>query len=734
VVLAWVLLAVAMTIAAWSLGSAPSEALHIPGSRAEAVLDELQDRFPDQAGGRAVAVMSSPEGRLDAAPRADVVASMVGSLSEIDGVRTVIGPVGPAAPLLTSEDGRTAWAQIVFEQDAFEVPDETLEQVLTIGETAGAQGLTVGFGGQPFERVESESTRTGEMIGLAVALVVLLIAFGSVGAAALPLLLAALVVGIGYAATRLLAGATDMNLAAQAMGSMIGLAIGIDYALFVVTRYRQRLREGAEPDMAIADSIDTAGRSVLFAGGTVMVSLLGLVVVQVPVVTSMALAVSFTVAVAVVASLTLLPAALALLGDRIDAWRVPFTRLSAEDEAGVRPPLSARWARAVTRRPWPFLVGGAAVLVLLAMPVLSLETGWPDARHRPEGDPARVAFDLMTDAFGVGANAPLVLSVDSAEPAEVATVTEWVGGLDGVRSVSPAVPNPANDMVLLQVTPTTGPEEPATAELVERLRSGAGLDPAAPAVGVTGATAFYTDLNERMTSRLVPFIAAVVLMSLLLLTAVFRAPLVALKAAGMNLLGIAAAYGAVVAVFQWGWGRSLLGVDQSVPIVSSLPIVMFAVLFGLSMDYEVFIISRIREAWLARGDNTAAVVEGLTASSRVVTSAAVIMFAVFAGFTTADSIEIKMTGFGLAVAVLLDATIIRQVLVPASMTLLGRRNWWIPRWMDRLLPSIDVEGGARAHDPTSPLLVDLSAQGTDATHRVGPTDPAVVAAREQVRT
>jgi RND superfamily putative drug exporter len=405
---------------------------------------------------------------------------------------------------------------------------------------------------------------------------------------------------------------------------------------------------------------------------------------------------------------------------------VPFTRLTAEDEPGARPPLSARWASAVTRRPWPFLAGGVAILLLIAAPFLSLQTGWPDARHRPEGDPARVAFDLMTEGFGVGSNAPLVLAVDSAEPAEVLLVTDWVGEMPGVASVSPAVPNPANDMVLVQVVPDTGPEDPATADLVERLRSRDGLDTAAPEVGVTGATAFYTDLNERMTSRLPLFIAAVVLLSLVLLTAVFRAPLVALKAASMNLLGIAAAYGAVVAVFQWGWGRSLLGVEQSVPIVSSLPIVMFAVLFGLSMDYEVFIISRIRESWLAGRDNTAAVIDGLTASSRVVTSAAVIMFAVFAGFTTADSIEIKMTGFGLAVAVLLDATVIRQVLVPASMTLLGRRNWWIPRWLDRVLPDLDVEGHGGAGAPGGAEVVDLTAAAAD--------DTAMVESRDQVRT
>ena len=693
VVVLWLGLAAVMGVAAWWLGSPPTEAVHVPGSDAERVLDELGARFPEQAGGRAVAVFAVDRGRIDEGDAAVAVGATVEALDRLRGVRTVIGPVGPAAALLTSDDGRTAWAQIVFDDDAFDVPDEVLDGVVAVGDAATDEGLTVGFGGQPFERVESESTRTGEIIGLAVALVVLLVAFGSVGAAALPLLLAAVVVGIGYATTRLLASYAEVNLAAQAMGSMIGLAVGIDYALFVVTRYRACRAGGADTIAAVARSVDTAGRSVVFAGGTVMVSLLGLAVVQIPVVTSLALAVSSTVAVAVVASLTLLPAMLALLDERIDAWRVPFTRSASLDDGTRGDPLSTRWARGVARRPWPALLAGTVLLVLIALPALSLQTGWPDARHRAEDDPARVAFDLMSEGFGVGANAPLVVAVDSAEPGAVGVVTDWLAARRGVQAVSPAVPNAAGDMVLVQVTPSTGPESAETAALVGSIRGREGLAGSAPGVGVTGATAFYTDLNARMTSRLPWFVLSVVVMSLLLLTAVFRAPLVAAKAALMNLLGIAAAYGAVVAVFQWGWGRSLLGVDEAVPIVSSLPIILFAVLFGLSMDYEVFIISRIREAWLARGDNTSAVVEGLGASSRVVTAAAVIMFAVFAGFTTSTSIEIKMTGFGLAVAVLLDATVIRQVLVPASMTLLGGRNWWIPRWLDRLLPDVDIEGG-----------------------------------------
>ncbi len=676
---------------AW--GESPTQTITIPGAPSGAVLEELQAKFPDQAGGRAIVVFGAADGhRVDDPPERDAIEETLARVASLHHVRTVISPTGPAAPLLQSPAARVAWAQVVFDVEAFEVPQEVVDQLVGTGTSAEEAGLEVGFGGQVVERVQPESTRTGELIGLAVAMMVLAVAFGTLGATSVPLILAAVVVIMGVASTRLLAPITEVNLVAPAMASMIGLAVGIDYALFVVTRFRQSRQEGLGVRDAAGRASDTAGRSVIFAGGTVMLSMMGLIAVGMPAVTTLAIAVASTVAFAILASLTLLPAMLGAFGHHLDSLRLPLVGTRSDTQKSP-PPLSTRWARAVTRRPLPALMLGGGVLALLALPYFSLHTGWPDARHRAPHDPAAVAFRLMTEGFGVGANSPLMVSIASGDAAEVASVHDWLASLPGVRTLTPAIPNAAGDMAVVQVTPQTGPEEQATAELVERIRGSEGRAGPTPRVGVTGATAFLVDLDHRMASRLAWFVAAVVASSLVLLTLVFRAPLVALKAAAMNVLGIAAAYGVVVAVFQWGWGIGLLGLDRPVPVVSSLPIVMFAVLFGLSMDYEVFILSRVRESWSSGRDNTSAVIDGLSASSRVVTAAAVIMFAVFAGFATADGIEIKMTGFGLAVAVLLDATVIRQVLVPATMTLLGERNWWIPAWLDRLLPDIDVDGG-----------------------------------------
>lgn len=726
VLLGWVLAVGLLVVVAAAWGQPPTTKLELPGSPSQEVLDQLGRRFPEQAGGRATVVFGVADGRVDTPARQRAIAATLAEVESLDQVKQVIGPVGPAAPLLTSEDGRVAWAQVLFDTDAPSVPDEVVDDFVATDGPAREAGMEVGYGGEVVEQVEPEATRTGEIIGVAVALLVLAVAFGSVGAAVLPVVLAGVTVGVGMVAIRLLSGVVDVNAAALSMASMIGVAVGIDYALFVVTRFRQSLHEGETGPEAVARSIDTAGRSVLFAGGTVMVSVLGLAVVGVPIITSLGTAVSLTVGVALAASLTLLPALLGLLGRRIDAWRVPFVGVRAEDGAAS---FSSRWAQRVTRRPMVALVASAGVLVALAVPFLRLETGWPDAGNRSPEDPARVAYDLMADGFGVGANAPLLVLVDQADPSRVEGVRRWLTAQDGVAAVTPALVNDAGDTALVQVTPATGPQDPRTAELVDRLRTDDRLPAgAAGSVGVTGASAFYIDLDALMAERLAVFVGAVVGLSVLLLTAVFRAPVVALKAAVMNLLGIAAAYGVVVAVFQWGWGIGLVGLEQPVPVVSTLPMVMFAVLFGLSMDYEVFILSRVRESWLRQGDNRTAVVEGLAASSRVVTAAALIMLAVFTGFVSADAIEVKMAGFGLAVAVLLDATLIRQVLVPATMTLLGERNWWIPSWLDRLLPDLDVEGGG-PDETADATAADADGQGPDdgseVADRAGPA-PATV--------
>jgi RND superfamily putative drug exporter len=683
-------------IAALSIafGEATTDNIEVPGTPAQDALDQLAQNFPDQAGGRAVAVFGTTDGRVDDPANQAPIAETLRRIGELAHVRQVIDPFGPAATLLQSPDGTVAYAQILYDIDARSVPKAQLDALFDTAEPARAAGIQVGYGGQVVERTDPEQAQTSEIIGVVAAVLVLLVAFGSVIAVLAPLLGAVLGVGIGVLLIGLLATRMDVISFAPTMASMIGVAVGIDYALFVVTRHRQHLARGRDTADSIGMAVHSAGRSVIFAGVTVMISMLGLTVIGIPLIASLGVAVAITVAVAVLVAITLLPALLGLLGTNIDRLRTPFVRVRAEVDPESTSAWSARWARAVTARPWVALAVGVPLLLVLAVPALSLHTGWPDARNRPEGSPPRVAFDLLTEGFGIGANAPLLVVIDltDAKPDAAATVVQRLARLPEVDQVTPAIPNADGTSAIVQVTPPSGPEDEATADLVRTIRAQTALETETGArLQVTGATAFYIDISERLNARLPWFIGAVVVLSFVLLTAVFRAPVVAAKAALMNLLGIAASYGVIVAVFQWGWAKDLIGLEQTVPIISFLPMALFAVLFGLSMDYEVFILSRVREAWLGDGNNSKAIVHGLTASARVITAAAAIMFVVFASFIAGDSVEIKMFGLGLAVAVLLDATVIRMLLVPATMRVLGDANWWIPAWLDRLLPSLDID-------------------------------------------
>ena len=710
VVAGWLMTAVLVGIGSIAWGRSPSEAIRVPSAPSQQLLDTLEREFPDQAGGRVTAVFSNPNGALSDPTAGQAVHETVRAIAALPGVRSVLDPTGPAAALFTSSDGTTAWAPVVYRQGAFEIPRTSLDDLVRTGRIAERAGLKVGFGGQPIERPDPTATHTGEIIGLVVALVVLWAALRTLGAALLPLVVAGTTVGFGFAITRLVGSITDVNVATQSLCSMVGLAVGIDYSMLIVSRFQAGLAAGLDPHTALRVTRRTAGRATAFAGATVVVSLLGLVIIAIPAMAVLAGTVSLTVLIAVAASVTLLPALLVLAGPVLDAAPFPGRRRRsvARSASGSPRAPSTRWAAAVCRHPVVATGAGIVTLALLAVPTASLHTAFPDAHHRPVGDTARTAFDLMTDAFGVGANAPLIVAIPSADPTRVADAQRWLARLDGVIAVSPALTNRSGDLHLVQVQPVGGPEAIGTADLVRRIRSESTRGVGTP-LEVTGATAFYVDLDEALRGRLGWFIATVLVLSLVVLTAVFRAPLVAVKAALLNAAGIAASYGVVVAVFQWGWLRQLVGIEAPLPVASPLPVMLFAVLFGLSMDYEVFILSRVREAWDRTHDNTRAVIDGLAGSALVVTAAATIMFGVFAGFTTADVIEIKMVGFGLAVAVLLDATVIRQVLVPATMTLLGRRNWWIPRWLDRALPHLDIDGSDGPPPPSDVGALDASA-------------------------
>ena len=677
-----------------AFGGTPTDNIEVPGTPAQDALDNLAQSFPDQAGGRAVAVFATTQGRVDDPANKGPITETLRRIGELPHVRQVIDPFGLAATFLQSPDGTVAYAQVLYDIDPHSVPKGQLNELFDTAEPAREAGIRVGYGGQVVERTDPEQARTSELIGGVAAVLVLLVAFGSVIAMLAPLLGALLGVGVGMLIIGLLAARMDVISFAPTMASMIGVAVGIDYALFVITRHRQHLADGRDTADSIGAAVHSAGRSVIFAGVTVMISMLGLTLIGIPLIASLGVAVAITVAVAVLVAVTLLPALLGLLGANIDRLRTPLIEVRAEVDPGSTSAWSARWARAITHRPWVALAIGVPLLVVLAIPALSLRTGWPDARNRPEGSPPRVAFDLLTDGFGIGANAPLLVVIDltDAKPDAAGVVVGRLSQLPGVSQVTPPIPNADGDSAIAQVTPTSGPEDEATADLVRTLRAQGALETeTGTRLEVTGATAFYIDISERLNARLPLFIGAVVLLSFVLLTAVFRAPVVAAKAALMNLLGIAASYGVIVAVFQWGWAKDVIGLEQTVPIISFLPMALFAVLFGLSMDYEVFILSRVREAWLDGGDNTKAIVHGLTASARVVTAAAAIMFVVFASFIAGDSTEIKMFGLGLAVAVLLDATVIRLLLVPATMRVLGNANWWIPAWLDRVLPNLEID-------------------------------------------
>jgi len=497
------------------------------------------------------------------------------------------------------------------------------------------------------------------------------------------------------------------------LASMIGIGVGIDYALFIVTRYRQSLGEGMDPHSATVRSIDTAGRAVLFAGTTVVISLLGLFIMGVDFVNGLAIGASITVAVVMLASITLVPALLGFVGRSIDRFSV---RRKATAETTAKRNVWYRWSRVVQHHPWISAIAGLLVLLVFAIPMLSMRLAFPDDGANPKTDTTRRAYDLVTEGFGAGFNGPLVLAAQFPEGADTAALTqlsETLAATPGVAFASPAIPSPSGDAAVIRVIPTSAPQSQATEDLVHTIRDD--VIPKAVAgtdiqVKVGGITASGIDVAEQLAARLPWFIGGVLLLSFLLLMAVFRSLLVPLKAVIMNLLSIGAAYGLVVAVFEWGWMADIVGVDKTGPIAPFIPMMMFAILFGLSMDYEVFLLSRIREEYDRTHDNATAVADGLAATARVITAAALIMVTVFASFIIPDGTMIKLFGAGLAFAILIDATIVRMVLVPATMELLGDKNWWFPKWLDRIVPRLHVE----AIDDVDEELRQFDAEGREA--------------------
>ena len=535
---------------------------------------------------------------------------------------------------------------------------------------------------------------SSETIGLAIAALVLLITFGSVVAAGLPLATALFGLGISSAVVGLLAAVMDVPDWAPALASMLGIGVGIDYALLIVTRYRAALAAGREPRAAVGESVATAGRSVLIAGTTVVISLLGLFLMGLPYLYGAALSAIVAVLIVMAASITLVPALLGMAGRKIDRLHIPGTGRVPADPASTP---AARWSRAVQRRPWTAAIAGAAVLLALAAPVSGLRLGFPDRGNDAPDTTTRQAYDLVAQGFGSGANGPLLLVADTAGGGEdrVAALAADLRREPGVAAVAEPVVSPRGDAALLSVTPRTSPQDPATEQLISHLREDV-LPRAGVPVSVGGATAAFMDQSQTTADRLPLFIGGVVGLSFLLLLVAFRSLVVAVKAGVMNLLSIGAAYGVVAILAEGGWAGQLIGIDTATPVPPFIPVIMFAVLFGLSMDYEVFLLSRVREEYLAGRDTAGAVTEGLARTARVITAAALIMVAVFGAFALSPEVFLKLIGVGLATAILVDATVVRMVLVPAVMQLLGDRNWWLPQWLDRLIPRAALEAPAPA--------------------------------------
>ena len=696
----WILAAVILGVAGYAAGGEFNDNYKIPGAQSQAAIDRLQADFPVAAGSTNNQIVLHVHTGTLAAPA--VQNAIAASLQHVSKLKHVVAVVPPIPGRTVSADGAIGFATVAFDLSAVDLKNGEFEQMEDAMAPAKAAGAEVEFGGDLVSLAEAPEIGVSDRIGLAAALLVLIIAFGSVVAAGLPIGTAIVGLLVGLAAVKLLSAFFNVPSTAPILGTMIGLGVGIDYALFVITRHRENLLGGADVIDSIGHTNATAGQSVLFAGTTVVIAICGLALAGIPFVASLGFATAVVVAVAVLAALTLMPAFLGLAGNRINSLELPWTRRhQAEERAGAhRETFWARWADHVGRRPLRYAIGALVILLTLAAPLLSMRLGQTDAGTLPKSSTQRKAYDLLSQGFGPGFNGPLSLVVElpvGGDKSVVDRIGPAVSADPDVAAVTPPTYSPSGNTGLLSAIPKSAPEAAATSSLVRRLRDTV-LPEATKGSGatalVTGTTAVFIDLSDRIAGRLPFFIGGVVALSFLLLLVVFRSVLVPLKAAILNVLSICAAYGVVVAVFQWGWLKGLFGLETTVPIVSFVPMMMFAILFGLSMDYEVFLLSRIREEYLATGDNHFSVVDGLAHTAEVITSAAVIMVAVFASFLLVNDPTVKMIGLGLAVAVLVDASLIRMVLVPATMALLAPANWWLPKRLDRILPHLDIEGSS----------------------------------------
>ncbi|MEV5154960.1 MMPL family transporter [Streptomyces werraensis] len=696
-VLLWLLALVGIAAGAFVAGSAYSNDYKVPGTESGRATELLNEGFPSLGGDSDSVVWHTPSGTVRDSGVEQTMTRTLDRLEELPGVASVSGPYDDGGAGRISADGRTAYATVTFEHSGKDITSGEAEAVVKTAKAAETDGLDVELGGSAVELSEPSGGHTAEIVGVAVAAVVLFLAFGSLAASLLPIATALVSVGTAYAGIVLLGHVMTVADFAPMLGLLIGLGVGIDYALFIVTRHRRGLKRGLSVTEAATNAVATTGRAVVFAGATVCIALLGMLILRLNFLNGVAVAASLTVVLTVAASVTLLPALLSLIGTRALS-RKERRRLA---EHGPEPELptgfAARWSAFVERH--PKLLGAVAVVVMavLALPTFSLHLGTSDQGNDPKTSTTRQAYDLIADGFGPGVNGPLTL-VTEVDDAQDRLALDNLGSTlrttEDVASVSPVTYNQGGDTAFLTVVPESSPQSKQTSDLVDRLRedvlpraeSGTSLD-----VHVGGVTAGYDDFASVIIDKLPLFVGVVIGLGCLLLLLAFRSIGIPLKAAAMNVAAVAGAFGVVVMIFQWGWGSDLLGLGSAGPVEPFLPVIMVSVLFGLSMDYQVFLVSRMYEEWLETGDNRRAVRVGLAETSRVINSAAVIMISVFLAFVLSGDRVIAMFGIALAAAVALDAFVLRTLLVPALMHLLGGANWWLPKWLDRILPRISIE-------------------------------------------
>jgi putative drug exporter of the RND superfamily len=698
----WIVLAVCLVfvigvgLAGNAMGVRTSDNFSLPGTGSQEAQDILTEHFPALTNLSSPVVFKAHEGKVDEGASKKAVDDTVARLKTVGGVESVSDPFSAAT---VSKDRTIAYATVTMSVEPADFTHAQADDVVD-ATMADRDRVEIAVGGTIGQTAETSVEDSSEAVGLFIAIIVLLFTFGTVVAAGMPILTALIGLGAGLSLITVLGHVIAVPSVGPTLGTMIGLGVGIDYALFLITRHRQHLAAGMSVEESIPRTVATSGNAVVFAGITVVIALCSLALAGIPIVSALGYSAAIVVVIAVIASITLLPCLLAIAGTKINSLKLPGVhRRASRASAGAHG--WRRWAEAMARRPWLALIAGVALLVVLTLPALHLTLGQADNGTAAPGTEQRVAFDLISEGFGPGANGPLLVAVPGKpNDTELDTIVKDLSATKGVASVSPAIPASDGEAAIITVTPTTSPADLKTETLVTDLRDA--ITKADVDAEVGGVTAGGVDLAAKITDRLPQVIATVIALSFLLLLLAFRSILLPIKAAVMNLFSIGAAYGVVTFVFQDGHLLSLIGLQEAVPIVSFVPLMMFAILFGLSMDYEVFLLSSCHERWQETGDPKRAVVDGIANTGRVITSAALIMVSVFAAFIGNDDATVKQFGLGMAVAVAVDATIVRCLLVPAVMVLMGKSAWWLPKWVDRWLPHVSVEGDAELKLPAAP--------------------------------